>query len=151
MREAAYWEKASEGTSMFIKVMGGAISFLFALGAMIGAMITMHGSIAHRQREIGTLRALGFGRPEILTSFLFESVVLALVGGVVGAVAALGMRFVRFSTMNFATWSEIVFTFDPTLRILGMSLVLAIVMGLVGGFLPAVKAARMSPIDAMRG
>jgi putative ABC transport system permease protein len=150
-RESAYWEKASENTSTFIRVMGIIISVFFSVGAMIGAMITMHASIAHRQREIGTLRALGFGRMQILTSFLIESVVLAMVGGSVGAVAALGMKLVRFSTMNFQTWSEIVFSFDPTVRILGMSLMLALLMGLVGGFLPAVRASRMSPIEAMRG
>ncbi len=150
-RETAYWEKASEGTSKFIRVMGFIISFFFSIGAMIGAMITMHASIAHRQREIGTLRALGFGRMQILVSFLIESVMLALVGGTVGALAALGMKMVRFSTMNFQTWSEIVFSFDPSGPILVMSLVLALLMGLVGGFFPAVRAARMNPIEAMRG
>ena len=107
---------------------------------MIGAMITMHASIAQRQREIGTLRALGFGRMSILFSFLLESVVLALIGGCLGAVASLGMQFVGFSTMNFATWSEIVFSFDPTVEIIAASIVLAILMGLIGGFFPALRA-----------
>lgn len=149
-RETDYYEKQSEGTSIFIRVMGILIAVFFSIGAMIGAMITMHASIAHRQREIGTLRALGFSRFSILTSFLLESVLLALIGGSIGAVASLGMQFVAFSTMNFASWSEIVFSFDPTLRIILTAMVLAGVMGLVGGFFPAVRAARMSPIDAMR-
>src|SRR5262249_7001701 len=119
--------------------------------AMIGAMITMHATIAQRQREIGTLRALGFSRGSILFSFLLESVVLSLIGGVVGAVASLGMGFVRISTMNFATWSEIVFSFEPNARIIVTAMVFAAVMGIVGGFWPAVRAARVNPVLAMRG
>ncbi|WP_437764859.1 ABC transporter permease [Sorangium sp. So ce281] len=151
MRESVYYEKQSEGTSMFIKVMGVLIAVFFSIGAMIGAMITMHSSIANRQREIGTLRALGFSRFSILLSFLIESVLLAVAGGALGVLAALGMRFVRFSTVNFASWSEVVFTFEPTPGILLTSVAIAAVMGLLGGFFPALRAARISPIQAMRG
>ncbi|MDC0678815.1 ABC transporter permease [Sorangium atrum] len=151
MRESVYYEKQSEGTSIFIKVMGVLIAVFFSIGAMIGAMITMHSSIANRQREIGTLRALGFSRFSILLSFLIESVLLALAGGALGVLAALGMRFVRFSTVNFASWSEVVFTFEPTPGILVTSVAIAAVMGLLGGFFPALRAARISPIQAMRG
>jgi len=150
-RESEYYAKQSEGTSLFIRVMGVLIAIFFSVGAMIGAMITMHASVAHRQREIGTLRALGFSRTSIMLSFLVESIALALIGGVVGAVASLGMQFARFSTMNFQSWSEIVFTFDPTGEIIVSAMILAGVMGLVGGFFPALRAARMSPIEAMRG
>ena len=151
MRESTYYEKQSEGTSIFIRAMGILIALFFSIGAMIGAMITMHASVAHRQREIGTLRALGFSRFSIMTSFLIESVALALLGGAVGAVASLGMQYVRFATMNFASWSEIVFSFDPTARIIITSMILAGIMGVVGGFFPALRAARMNPIEAMRG
>ncbi|MGK3986040.1 ABC transporter permease [Sorangium sp. So ce136] len=151
MRESDYYEKQSEGTSLFIKAMGVLIAVFFSIGAMIGAMITMHASIANRQREIGTLRALGFSRLSILTSFLIESILLALVGGALGVLAALGMRFVRFSTINFASFSEIVFTFEPTPGILIASVLVAVVMGVLGGFFPALRAARISPIQAMRG
>ena len=150
-RESEYYAKQSEGTSLFIRVMGVLIAIFFSVGAMIGAMITMHASVAHRQREIGTLRALGFSRTSIMLSFLVESIALALIGGVVGAVASLGMQFARFSTMNFQSWSEIVFTFDPAGEIIVSAMILAGVMGLVGGFFPALRAARMSPIEAMRG
>ena len=150
-RESEYYAKQSEGTSLFIRVMGVLIAIFFSVGAMIGAMITMHAAVAHRQREIGTLRALGFSRTSIMLSFLVESIALALIGGVVGAVASLGMQFARFSTMNFQSWSEIVFTFDPTGEIIVSAMILAGVMGLVGGFFPALRAARMSPIEAMRG
>jgi putative ABC transport system permease protein len=151
MRESEYYEKQGSGTSTFITAMGVMIGVFFSIGAMIGAMITMHASIANRQREIGTLRALGFSRLSILTSFLIESVALALVGGVIGALASLLMSFVRFSTMNFASFCEIVFTFEPTPGILIRAMVLAAVMGLLGGLFPAIRAARMNPILAMRG
>lgn len=151
IRESDYYEKQSEGTSIFIKAMGITIAVFFSIGAMIGAMITMHASIANRQREIGTLRALGFSRFSILTSFLLESIALALLGGVVGTLASFAMGFVRFSVINFATFSEIVFTFEPTPGIVVTSVVIAVVMGLLGGFFPALRAARMSPLQAMRG
>jgi putative ABC transport system permease protein len=150
IREPEFYEKASSGTSIFIKALGFTIAFFFAVGAMIGAMITMHASVANRRREIGTLRALGFSRMAILTSFLLEALLLSLIGGVVGALAALPMSFLKFSTMNFATWAEIVFAFEPTPGILLSSMLVAGVMGLVGGFWPAVRAARTNPIEAMR-
>lgn len=150
LKEADYYDKQSEGTSLFITAMGTVIAVFFSIGAMLGAMITMHAAVASRQREIGTLRALGFGRWSILFSFLVESILLALAGGAIGAAAALAMGFVRFSMVNFASWSEIVFSFEPTAGIIGGALVFATVMGLLGGFFPAVRAARMSPVDAMR-
>ena len=89
LKEADYYEKQSEGISLFIKAMGIMIAVFFSFGAMIGAMITMHAAVANRQREIGTLRALGFGKGSILFSFLFESILLGLIGGVIGALASL--------------------------------------------------------------
>lgn len=151
MSETEYYEKQSEGTSIFIKAMGIVITVFFSGGAIVGAWITMHASVANRKREIATLRALGFGKGSILFSFLLESVVLALGGGLIGAAASLGMRFVKFSTMNFATWSEITFTFEPTPSIMITSLVVAVLMGLVGGIFPAVSAARMQLVQALRG
>jgi putative ABC transport system permease protein len=150
-READFYEKQSEGTSVFVTGLGTAVAVFFSLGAMIGAMITMYAAVANRQREIGTLRALGFSRRSILFSFLLESTLLALIGGIVGVVAAMGMGFVKFSMLNFASWSEMVFTFDPTPAVLVKALVFAGVMGIFGGFFPAVRAARVSPITAMRG
>jgi putative ABC transport system permease protein len=151
MRESAYYEKQSEGTSLFIGAMGTLISVLFSMGAMIGAMITMYAAVANRQREIGTLRALGFSRSSILGSYLLEAILLALAGGAVGAAASLAMGYVKFSMMNFASWSEIVFSFDPTPQIIVRALAFAGVMGLVGGFFPALRASRISPVAAMRG
>lgn len=151
IQEGAYYAKQSEGMEIFINALGILIAVFFSVGAMIGAMITMHASIANRQREIGTLRALGFSKLSILGSFLIESIALALVGGAIGAGASLLMGFVRFSMMNWATFSEVVFSFEPTPQIIVSSLVVAGIMGLLGGFFPALRAARMSPILAMRG
>jgi putative ABC transport system permease protein len=150
LREADFYEKQSENTSMFVQAMGTLIAVFFSVGAMLGAMITMHAAVAMRQREIGTLRALGFGRGAILLSFLLESILLALIGGAIGAAASLAMGLVSFSMVNFASWSEIVFRFEPTGGIIIGALVFATFMGLLGGFFPALRAARVSPVDAMR-
>ncbi len=150
MPEREFYEKQSEGTTLFITAMGVLIAVFFSVGAMIGAMITMYAAVANRRREVGVLRALGFSRLNIVMSFLFESLLIAGIGGAVGAVASLAMGFVSFSMMNFATWSEIVFRFTPTPQIIGASLVFGGVMGVVGGFFPALRAASVSPIDAMR-
>lgn len=150
LREREYYEKQGAGTGMLIRSLGLMIAVLFSLGAMIGAMITMHATIAHRQREIGTLRALGFSRMSILMSFLLESILLSLAGGAVGALAAAGLSFSRFSLMNFATWSEIVFKFEPAPGIFVGSMVLAAVMGVFGGAFPALRAAWVKPVEAMR-
>jgi putative ABC transport system permease protein len=151
MRESVYYDKQSEGTSIFITALGAIIAFFFSVGAMIGAMITMYGAVAQRSKEVGTLRALGFSRGAVLLSFLFESVVLATLGGLLGGIASMGMTAVKFSTMNFATWQEISFSFDPSPAIILGSIVAGGVMGILGGFFPAVAASRLSPIEAMRG
>ncbi|MCG8424055.1 MAG: ABC transporter permease [Proteobacteria bacterium] len=150
VRESVYYEKQSGGTATFIMVTGIIISVFFAIGAMIGAMITMYGAVSQRRREIGTLRALGFSRLSILLSFLFESLVLAVLGGAIGVAAALPMGMVELSMMNFMTWSEMVFTFDPTSSVIVTALIFGSVMGIIGGFFPALRAAMTSPIEAMR-
>lgn len=149
-RQSDYFEKQSEGTAMFVSVLGTGIVIFFSIGAMIGAMITMYAAVQNRKKEIGMLRALGFSRFTIMTSFLFESVALSLLGGVLGVLASLGMGFVEFSMMNFANWSEITFGFEPTPEILISSLIVGAVMGVLGGFLPAIRAASVSPLAAMR-
>jgi len=151
MPELEFYEKASESSSVFISAMGIIIAVFFSIGAMIGAMITMYGAVANRKSEIGVLRALGFSRTTILFSFLIESVLLSLLGGLLGSTAALAMGLVKFSMMNFQTFSEIVFEFQPTPEILLTALVFGGIMGVLGGFLPAIRAARTAPIEAMRG
>lgn len=151
LRETVFFEKQSENLAIFVTALGTVIAFFFSIGAMIGATITMYGSIANRQREIGTLRALGFSRRGILLSFLLESSLLAFGGGAVGAVCAMAMKMVTFSMVNFATFSEMVFRFEPTPGILIASLSAGTMMGVIGGFFPAVRAARTSAVIAMRG
>lgn len=150
MRERAYYDKQSEGTAMVIQVLGIVVFVFFSIGAMIGAMITMYGAVAQRSREIGTLRALGFSRLSILVAFLSESVVLAFAGGVLGAGLSLFTAGLKLNTMNNDTWQEVSFSFQATPGILITSVVAGAVMGVVGGFLPALKAAKTSPITAMR-
>jgi putative ABC transport system permease protein len=150
LRESTFYEKMSEGAANFVKVVGMIVSIFFAVGAMIGAMITMYAAVANRQREIGTLRALGFSRTSILGSFLLESVLLATIGGAVGIAASFGMGLVRFSMVNFASWSEVVFSFELTPRVVVTSLAFACGMGLLGGLFPAVRAARTSALNAIR-
>jgi putative ABC transport system permease protein len=150
MPEIEYFEKQSEGTAQLVNVLGGAIVFFFSLGAMVGAMITMYGAVANRRREVGTLRALGFSRPAILLSFLTEALLLALFGGTLGALASLAMGFVKLRMMNMNTWSEVVFSFDPAPSVILVSILGGGLMGILGGMLPAVRAARTSPVAAMR-
>jgi len=150
-RESAYYEKQSEGTAMFIKAMGIVVAFFFSLGAMIGAMITMYAAVSQRSKEIGTLRALGFSRVAILTAFVVESFFLAIAGGLLGALASLAMGLVKLSMMNFNTWQEVTFSFDPNPQTLALSVIVGGLMGFFGGFFPAIRAARLSPIQAMRG
>ena len=149
-RQDIYYEKQSEATSTFVRILGIIVAVLFSMGAMIGAMITMYAAVAQRRREVGTLRALGFSRFAILTSFLLEASMLALAGGVLGAAFASLLTFVKFSMLNFQTWSEVVFSFRPTPGILITAVVAGAAMGLFGGLLPAIRAARTNPVEAMR-
>ena len=150
MSEPAFLAKQSSSTAGVLGFVGTLVSFFFAIGAMIGATITMNAQVAGRTREIGTLRALGFSRTGILFSFLLESMALALAGGVIGAVASIAMSAVKLTMVNNGTWSLVVFGFEPTPGIIIGSLIAAVVMGLIGGFLPSLRAARISPIQAMR-
>jgi len=149
-RQDVYYEKQSEATSTFVRVLGIIVAVLFSMGAMIGAMITMYAAVAQRRREVGTLRALGFSRFAVLTSFLLEASMLALIGGLLGAGCASLLSFVKFSMLNFQTWSEVVFSFRPTPGILTTAVVSGAAMGLFGGLLPAIRAARTNPVEAMR-
>jgi ABC-type antimicrobial peptide transport system permease subunit len=113
-------------------------------------MITMYASVASRTGEIGTLRAIGFRRRSILAAFLVEALALGLIGGIAGLVAASLMQAITISTMNFQTFSELAFSFTLTPRIVTASLAFALAMGLIGGFLPAARAARLKIVDALR-
>ncbi|MEO8847894.1 MAG: ABC transporter permease [Casimicrobiaceae bacterium] len=149
-RESRFYAEQSEALSKFINYLGITISVIFSIGAVIGAMITMYASVAARTGEIGTLRALGFARSSILAAFMLESLLLGLIGGLIGLIAASFMQALSISTMNFQTFAEIAFSFTLTPRIVIASLLFSLAMGFVGGFLPAARAARMKIVDALR-
>jgi putative ABC transport system permease protein len=147
-----YAEQAAQ--SILIKIVGYTIAFVLTIGAMFAVANTMYGAIAARAREIGTLRALGFGRVSILTAFILESLLLCLIGAALGCLAALAVNFllggIQTGTMNPGTFTEVAFSFDFGPRILLQGALLAVVMGLIGGFLPALRAVRMKVVDALR-
>jgi putative ABC transport system permease protein len=149
-RERRFYEEQSEVLSNFIRILGLTLSVIFSVGAMIGAMITMYASVANRTAEIGSLRALGFRRGAILVAFLVEAVSLALLGWAVGLAAAMLMTLVRISTMNWQSFAELAFSFTLTPSIVAQSFAFALAMGLAGGVLPAVRAARLRIVDALR-
>lgn len=149
-RETVYYAEQSEVMAKFIRILGMVLSVIFSLGAIIGAMITMYASVASRTAEIGTLRALGFRRRGILAAFLAESMLLGLAGGAAGLALASLMQFFSLSTMNWQTFSELAFSFTLTPGIVFQSLLFALLMGLLGGFLPALRAARLNIVDALR-
>jgi putative ABC transport system permease protein len=149
-REKKFFEEQSEMMATFIRILGLFITIIFSTGATIGAMITMYGAVANRTVEIGTLRALGFYRRSILIAFLGESFVLSLSGGLLGLTLASVLQFFTISTLNFGSFSELAFSFALSPSIIATSLGFSLLMGLIGGFLPAVRAARLDIIQALR-
>jgi putative ABC transport system permease protein len=148
--EKQFFEEQSEMMAMFIRVLGLFVTAIFSTGSIIGAMITMYGSVANRTTEIGTLRVLGFMRRSILVAFLAESLLISMSGGVVGLLLASFLQFFTISTLNFASFAEVAFSFNLSPSIVAMSLGFSLLMGLIGGFLPAVRAARLDIIHALR-
>jgi ABC-type antimicrobial peptide transport system permease subunit len=134
----------------FLRILGITLTIIFSLGAVIGAMITMYAAVANRITEIGTLRALGFGKGSILTAFIAESLFLGLLGGGVGVFFASFLQLLTISTMNWQTFAELAFSFTLNLETIWKSLLFSLIMGLVGGVLPAFRAARMNIVEALR-
>lgn len=147
--EVKYYEDQMAQSS-FLKYIGYFIAAFLTFGAMFAAANTMYAAVASRGREIGTLRALGFSRFSILASFLLESVVLCLMGGLLGCLATLPFNGLSTGTANFASFSEITFSFRFGPRVLMQGVMLALIMGLLGGLLPAVRAVRLNIITALR-
>ncbi len=137
-------------SSMPIKVLGTFIAMVMAVGSCFAAMNAMYAAVAYRTREIATLRVLGFSRAAVLLAFLVESALLAAAGGALGCLLALPVHGLSTGTMNMYTFSEIAFHFQVTPRIIGQGLIFAVVVGLLGGLLPARMAARRSPLLGLR-
>jgi putative ABC transport system permease protein len=149
-REAQFYADQSEMMARFIRILGLSLTIIFSFGAMIGAMVTMYAAVANRTVEIGTLRALGFPRRSILAAFLIESLLLGALGGILGLGAASLMQWVSISTINFQTFSELAFGFVLNFEIAYQTFFFALIMGLLGGFLPALRAARYNIVEALR-
>lgn len=149
-RETRYYLDQSEAMTKFLGILGMVLTSVFSIGAVIGATITMYSAVANRVTEIGTLRALGFQRWSILSAFVLESLFLGLCGGLLGIFAASFLQLVTISTMNWQSFSELAFSFALTFSIVVQCLIFALVMGFVGGALPALRAARMNIVEALR-
>jgi len=150
-REDIYYEENAGQLAGFITVLGSVIGIFFAIGATLGAMVTMYSQVASRLREIGTLRALGFQRRTVLVSFLIESLILSLAGAAVGCLLASFLGRVSFTTVNFGNFTETKFQLAFSSNVAINSSIFAVVMGLVGGFLPAIRAARLPIAEASKG
>ena len=148
--EKEYFAQQAQGLGTFLKALGLVITVIFSFGAMIGAMITMYAAVSNRTVEIGTLRSLGFGRTSVLIAFLAEAMFISLLGSALGLFLASFLQTVTISTLNFATFSELAFGFDLSPTIVVWCFVFAVIMGVVGGFLPAVRAARLKIVSALR-
>jgi putative ABC transport system permease protein len=148
--EKEYFAQQAQGLGTFLKALGLVITVIFSFGAMIGAMITMYAAVSNRTVEIGTLRSLGFGRASVLIAFLAEAMFIALLGSALGLFLASFLQTVTISTLNFATFSELAFGFNLSPGIVLWCFIFAIIMGVVGGFLPAVRAARLKIVSALR-
>ncbi len=148
--ERRFFEEQSEAMSMFIRILGIFITVIFSFGATIGAMITMYAAVANRTVEVGTLRALGFRRRSVLSAFLMESLMISLLGGMLGLFLASFLQFFSVSTLNYGSFSELEFSFALSPSIVTSSILFALAMGFIGGFLPAVRAARLNIVNALR-
>jgi putative ABC transport system permease protein len=150
MLETDYYAKQTSSGGP-IKVIGYIVGFIMGIGSIFAAMNTMYAAVAYRSREIATLRVIGFSRPSILTSFVFESLVLSLLGAVIGIVLMLPFNGMSTGTSNAVTFSEVVFALRMTWGVIGAAVIFALIMGLFGGLAPAWHAARQNILTALRG
>jgi putative ABC transport system permease protein len=146
-REVDYYDKESRALTTLITVLGGIVAFVMGIGAVFGALNTMYSAVTERSREIATMRALGFGAWSVIISFIFEALFIAFIGGAIGCLVALPLNGFTTGAMNFQTFSHIAFAFMVTPVLLGIGILFALLMGLVGGVPPAIRAA-LSPIAA---
>jgi putative ABC transport system permease protein len=148
--ETAYYTKQAKLMADVITALGGILTAIMAIGAVVGAMNTMYAAVSQRKREIGCLLAIGFTPESVWLAFILESLLLSLIGGCIGSLIALNFNGMQTGTANWATFSEMAFEFQITPEIMVASTVLALLMGFIGGLLPAVRAARMKVVVALR-
>src|SRR5690606_16054646 len=150
-RENEYYASQSTALTTLVRTIGFGIAGLMAIGAIFGAILTMYTAVATRAREIATLRALGFNSFAVLVSVLAESMALGALGGLIGGLAAYAaFHGYQTSTINFQTFSQVAFAFQVTPALLALGLIWSLGMGLIGGLLPAVRAARLPISRALR-
>ena len=149
-REVDYYAKQSSAMTQLITVLGGLVAAVMAIGAVFGALNTMYSAVSERGREIATMRALGFSSWNVILSFLFEALLISFIAGVIGCVVVLPLNGMTTQTMNFSTFSNIAFAFKITFDLLVMGVIFALAMGVLGGLLPAVRAALRPVAVALR-
>jgi putative ABC transport system permease protein len=149
-REKDYYDKQSQTLTTLIVNLGTLVALVMGIGAVFGALNTMYSAVAERSREIATMRAVGFGGASVVASFLLEALMIAFFGGLLGCIAALPLNGVTAETMNLQTFSHLAFAFRVTPALLLIGLVFALLVGVVGGMLPAIRAARRPIAPALR-
>jgi putative ABC transport system permease protein len=149
LRETDYYASQTM-TALPIKILGGFLATMMSIGAVFAAMNTMYASVGARTREIGTLRVLGYRRRAVLLTFLIEGAFLSLLGGILGCALALPMHGLSAATISMESWSETVFQFRITPQLLGQGLIFSVIVGIIGSLLPAIRAARLPVINALK-
>jgi putative ABC transport system permease protein len=149
-REIDYYAKQSTTMTRLITVLGGLVAAIMAIGAVFGALNTMYSAVSERGREIATMRAVGFSSWNVVLSFLFEALVISVIGGIIGCLVVLPLNGLTTSTMNFQTFSNVAFAFKITLDLLLMGVLFALIMGAIGGLAPAIRAAIQPVAVALR-
>ncbi len=149
-RETEYYAKASQMMTTLIRVLGGMVAAVMGVGAVFAALNTMYSAVAERSREVATLRAIGFPGSSVVISFTFEALLVAGAGGILGALAVIPLNGLATSTLNFQTFSHLAFAFQVSPGLLALGIVFALLMGLLGGVPPALRAARMPVTGALR-
>ncbi|MGE0405101.1 MAG: ABC transporter permease [Candidatus Korobacteraceae bacterium] len=149
-REVDYYAKQSQMLTTLITVLGTLVAVVMGIGAVFGSLNTMYSAVAERSREVATMRAIGFAAPSIVASFMFESLCIALVGGLLGCLAVLPLNGLTTGAMNWQTFSHLAFAFRITPGLLGVGMAFALLMGLLGGVPPAMRAARGQVASALR-
>ena len=150
VREIDYYAKQSTTMTKLISVVGTIVATIMAFGAIFGALNTMYSAVTERGREIATMRALGFSSWNVLLSFLFEALLISIVGGILGCIAVIPLNGFTTSTMNFQTFSNLAFAFKITFDLLLMGILFALIMGVLGGLLPAIRASIRPVAVALR-